>query len=69
VDRAESQWVPLGVGARTLGVSYSTLWEAVRRGESPVPAVKVGRVWRLSRPALEALAQGTPASAGAAEPR
>ena len=35
--------MPVAEGARALGYSRTTLYEAIRRGESPVKTITVGR--------------------------
>lgn len=39
--------------AAVLGIATSTAYELVRRGEFPVPVVKVGRQHRVPRQALD----------------
>ncbi len=53
---SSSKFVGIEEAARTLGVSYSTVWESLRRGDFPVAHVRIGTKWRISRPGLEALA-------------
>jgi excisionase family DNA binding protein len=53
-----SRFVGIREAAEILGMSYSAVWEALRRGDFPAPAVQVGTLWRISRPGLEALAGG-----------
>lgn len=50
-----SKFVGIEEAARMLGVSYSTVWESLRRGDFPVAHVRIGTKWRISRPGLEAL--------------
>lgn len=45
----------LGI-ARRLGISPTTAYELLARGE--IPAVRVGRQWRVSREALDAFLAG-----------
>lgn len=52
----QSKFVGIKEAAELLGVSYSTVWEALRRGDFPVAHVRIGTKWRISRPGLEALA-------------
>ena len=56
-DATSTRFVGIDEAARILGVSYSTVWESLRRGDFPVPSVQIGTRWRISRPALEALAE------------
>jgi len=42
--------------ARKLGISKATLYKTLRRGE--LPAVRVGRQWRISEAALTAFLRG-----------
>jgi len=52
--------VPLGMSlqdvAKVLRVHYNTVRRMVRSGK--LPAQKVGRIWRVSRAAVEALLSG-----------
>ena len=41
--------------AARMGVSYSTVYEAARRDELPVPVFRVGRRYFVSRKAYEAV--------------
>jgi len=50
-----SKFVGIDEAAAILGVSYSAVWESLRRGDFPVAAVQIGSKWRISRPGLEAL--------------
>lgn len=50
-----SKFVGIEEAAKMLGVSYSTVWESLRRGDFPVAHVRIGTKWRISRPGLEAL--------------
>lgn len=54
--RTKSRFVGIREAAQMLGMSYSGVWEALRRDEFPAPAVQIGTRWRISRAALEALA-------------
>jgi excisionase family DNA binding protein len=53
---------PLTVGvkkaARVLGVHKDTLYEAIKRGDSPVPVIRVGDRILIPRDALERLVRG-----------
>ena len=44
--------------AKILGVHPLTLYAAIRRGESPVPIIRVGRRILVPRAALERLLEG-----------
>lgn len=50
-----SKFVGIEEAAKMLGVSCSTVWESLRRGDFPVAHVRIGTKWRISRPGLEAL--------------
>jgi excisionase family DNA binding protein len=50
------RFVGIDEAAQILGVSYSTVWESLRRGDFPVPSIQIGTRWRISRSALEGLA-------------
>lgn len=50
-----SKFVGIEEAAKMLGVSYSTVWESLRRGDFPVAHVRIGTKWRISRPGLEGL--------------
>ncbi|MBA4178994.1 MAG: hypothetical protein C0506_00230 [Anaerolinea sp.] len=56
----ETQEKPYFVGiaqaAKVLGMSYSAVWDSLRRGDFPVQSVQIGTKWRISRAGLEALA-------------
>ena len=52
----EPRFVGIEEAARILGMSYSGVWDALRRGDFPAPAIQIGTKWRISRPGLEALA-------------
>ena len=54
--RGRSRFVGIEEAAEVLGLSYSTVWESLRRGDFPAPSVQIGTRWRISRPGLEALA-------------
>ena len=55
--------VPLVLGvkdvAELLGVHYNTVKKMVQDGR--LPAVKVGRAWRVRREAVQAMLEGGPA--------
>ena len=44
--------------ADRLGVTRKHLYNLLNRGEFPVPVVRVGNVWRVSRQALEDFVAG-----------
>lgn len=44
--------------AARLGVDKLTLYAAIRRGESPVPVIKVGRRYLIPAHALDRLLEG-----------
>ncbi len=44
--------------AKILGVHPLTLYSAIRRGESPVPVIRIGRRILVPRAALERLLEG-----------
>ncbi len=50
------RFVGIDEAAQMLGVSYSTVWDSLRRGDFPAPNVQIGTRWRISRSGLEALA-------------
>jgi excisionase family DNA binding protein len=54
-EAGKPQFVGIDEAARVLGMSYSAVWDALRRGDFPVPAVQIGTKWRISRPGLDAL--------------
>lgn len=51
----ESEWMPLREFAELLGISLTTAYELARRDDLPVPAHRVGRQFRFSRKAYDAL--------------
>lgn len=55
-DQLPSKFVGIKEAAEFLGVSYSAVWESLRRGDFPAANVQIGTKWRISRVALEALA-------------
>lgn len=55
----EPRWVGLDVVAVELDIPERTLRHLAANGDLPVPAVKVGRRWRVSRTALDELAART----------
>lgn len=48
--------------AALLGVNRLTLYTAIRKGESPVPVIKIGRRLVVPKAALERVLQGETAS-------
>ncbi len=44
--------------ARVLGIHPLTLYSAIRRGESPIPVIRIGRRILVPRAALERLLDG-----------
>lgn len=54
-QQTKSKFVGVEEAAQILGVSYSAVWESLRRGDFPVANVQIGTKWRISRPGLEAL--------------
>ena len=65
---ASSKFVGIKEAAEFLGVSYSVVWESLRRGDFPVANVQIGTEWRISRAGLEALA-AAPATENTADQR
>lgn len=59
----KTRFVGIDEAAQILGVSYSAVWDSLRRGDFPAPSVQIGTRWRISRPGLEALA-GLPWESG-----
>lgn len=51
----ERQTLNIEDAARRLGINRSTAYELVRRGEFPVPIIRLGRRIVVSRHALDAL--------------
>ncbi|MFD9489199.1 hypothetical protein [Streptomyces sp. NPDC059991] len=51
MNRAELLALPVAIdlvtAARALGIGRTRAFELVRRGEFPVPAVRVGSTWRV----------------------
>ncbi|MCX4856596.1 helix-turn-helix domain-containing protein [Streptomyces canus] len=51
MSRAELLELPvvidLATAARTLGIGRTRAFELIRRGEFPVPSVRVGTTWRV----------------------
>ena len=64
----EQRFIGIEEAAHILGMSYSAVWESLRRGDFPAPYVQVGKRWRISRAGLEALAE-QPAEVDRAFPR
>lgn len=52
---AESESLTLHDLARLWGVSYTTVYAHARRNALPVPVVRVGRQYRVSRKAIDAV--------------
>lgn len=52
----QSKFVGIKEAAEILGMSYGAVWDALRRGDFPVPHVQIGTKWRISRHGLEQLA-------------
>lgn len=50
--------VDVATAAAILGVNKLTLYDAIKRGESPVPVVRVGRRILVPQRALDALLEG-----------
>jgi excisionase family DNA binding protein len=48
----------VGEAAKLLGVGRSTLYEAVRSGDTCVPVVRVGKQWRVPLAAVERIVAG-----------
>lgn len=48
-----SEWMSAGEAAQAYGVSPDTIYRALKAGTLPVPAVKVGRQWRIHRESVE----------------
>lgn len=48
--------------AALIGVDKLTLYAAIRKGESPVPVIKVGRRYVIPKAALDRLLNGEPGS-------
>lgn len=65
-DQLPSKFVGVKEAAEFLGVSYSAVWESLRRGDFPVANVQIGTRWRISRHGLEAIG-GKPANANATD--
>jgi excisionase family DNA binding protein len=45
--------VDVATAAEILGVNKLTLYDAIRRGDSPVPVIKVGRRYLISKSELD----------------
>jgi excisionase family DNA binding protein len=57
---AERSTVNVEEAAQALGVNRLTLYSAIRKGESPVPVIKIGRRLVVPRAALDrVLEQGS----------
>lgn len=54
----ESQFAGIRETAKLLGMSYSAVWESLRRGDFPAPSCQVGSSWRISRVGLQRLIDG-----------
>jgi excisionase family DNA binding protein len=52
------RFVSVADAAGFLGIPLSTAYRLLQRGEFPVPAVRVGRVWRVAVHQLEKLERG-----------
>ena len=50
-----SEWMSLREFADLLGISLTSAYEYAREDKLPVPAIRVGRQFRFSRPAYEEL--------------
>lgn len=51
----EQATVPVAEAAKRLGIHPHSLYAAIKRGDSPVPVIRVGRRLLVSRVALDRL--------------
>lgn len=58
LDTSTCATVSLAQAAQVLGVHRSTAWELYRRGEFPLPVLKVGSRLRVAKVHLEAFLLG-----------
>ena len=54
--QSKPHFVGIAEAAKVLGMSYSAVWDSLRRGDFPVQSVQIGTKWRISRAGLESLA-------------
>jgi excisionase family DNA binding protein len=66
LDYSTCATVSLAEAARVLGVHRSTAWELHKRGEFPLPVLKVGSRLRVAKVHLQAYVLGPSAGSGAA---
>lgn len=65
LDYSTCATVSLAQAAKVLGVHRSTAWDLHRRGEFPVPVLKLGSRLRVAKVHLEAFVLGSASAQGA----
>ena len=58
LDYSRPQTLTLGQAATLLGIGRSTAYELARRGDFPVPVLRVGRSVKVSVKAIEEFLEG-----------